>query len=94
MPSPRRRLYDQVPNRGVTELEAATYLGLSQGRFRDLRPALEAAGFPAPDPLTRRTDRAAIDRWLDGRAGLGGNSEELRRRIENYGQDQGAPSRH
>jgi hypothetical protein len=31
---------------------------------------MEAAGFPLPDPITRRYDRRAIDAWLDRRAGL------------------------
>ncbi len=50
--------------------EAAAYLGLSQADFFRKRAAMEAAGFPLPDPITRRYDRRAIDAWLDRRSGL------------------------
>ena len=73
----RPRLFEQIPNRGLTNVETATYLGLSEGRFTTLLPKLQKAGFPKPDDLLERYDREAIDCWLDRRAGLAESSGEI-----------------
>lgn len=70
MTARRPRFTDSVPARGLTRCETAHYLGLSEGRFSELRPALERDGFPAIDPLLARYDRVAVDAWLDIRSGI------------------------
>lgn len=59
-----------ITPRGLKTCDVAAYLGLSQTDFFRKRAAMEAAGFPRPDPITRRYDRRAIDAWLDRRSGL------------------------
>ena len=66
----RPRLWELEPPRGLTAAETAYLLGVSEGRFAQLLPRLLAAGFPSRDPITRRYDRRAIERWLDRRSGV------------------------
>jgi len=56
--------------RGWTVGQVAHYLGLAERTFSAKRPALEASGFPRPDPITARWDGRAVERWLDARSGL------------------------
>lgn len=66
----RHRLWDTTPNRCLIDAETAYYIGMSEGGFARKRPDLEREGFPAKDPLTNRTDKELIDRWLDARGGI------------------------
>jgi hypothetical protein len=50
--------------------QVAALLGRGEEWFRLKRPKLEAAGFPHFDTLLGGWDSAAIDVWLDRRAGL------------------------
>jgi hypothetical protein len=68
MTSPRRRF--DLPPRGMTDAETASYIGRSPTWFTEHVPALEAAGFPKRLPLIGTRDRKAIDEWLDKQGGL------------------------
>ena len=57
--------------RMLEEHNLATLMGKCETTFRELRPKLEAEGFPQVDELLGGTDAAAVHRWLDQRAGLG-----------------------
>ena len=50
--------------------QVAAWFGRGEQWFRDHRPGLEAAGFPAPDELLGGTDADAAKAWLDARSGL------------------------
>ncbi len=50
--------------------QVAAWFGRGEQWFRDHRPGLEAAGFPAPDDLLGGTDADAAKAWLDSRSGL------------------------
>lgn len=54
--------------------QVAALLGRGEEWFRIRRPKLEAAGFPRFDTLLGGWDGAAIDVWLDRRAGLARHS--------------------
>lgn len=76
MTRPRPRLMDNTPPRGLTAYEVAYYLGVSETHFHRKLPELRRAGFPEPDSLLRRYDKAAIDRWLDMRSDLAESSDD------------------
>jgi integrase len=67
---PRRTTEKPVRRRLLEDTELCDYLGLELSRFRILRPALEARGFPVPLPDFGRYDRKAVDTWLDAESGL------------------------
>ena len=50
--------------------QLADWFGRGLEWFRDRRPRLEAAGFPAHDDLLGGTDADAAKAWLDARSGL------------------------
>ncbi len=53
-----------------SEYQVACRLGRAETWLRNNRSRLEAAGFPGIDDFLGGTDGDAIERWLDGRAGL------------------------
>lgn len=64
------RRSDLPPRRGMTDAEAACYLGRSPTWFTEHLPELEAAGFPKKLPFIGNRDLKAIDRWLDAQGGI------------------------
>jgi hypothetical protein len=54
-----------VKPRCVPPAIAARRLGLTPKAFNDKLPALRAAGFPNPEPVTGNYDLEAIDRYLE-----------------------------
>lgn len=56
--------------RMVPAAKVARRLGLPAARFAELRAALEASGFPRPDPILGTWCLQAVDNWIDARAGL------------------------
>lgn len=82
----RRRPKFGLPPRGLTEHEAAGYLGLGTTEYTRLLPKLEAEGFPRRDPLTGRRDWKAIESWWDQRSGIAeaGSEDGLIARIEEF----------
>jgi hypothetical protein len=66
----RRRFYEMVPPRVLSECETAHYLGRCETTFQSQKDSLERQGFPKIDPLTGGRDLHAIDAWLDRRSGL------------------------
>lgn len=60
----------QVDPRLVHPDKAARRLGLSLAEFNEKLPQLIAIGLPQACPVTGNFDLAAIDAWLDRRAGL------------------------
>jgi hypothetical protein len=62
----------------VGAAEAASYLGISVGHLRTAAGGID--GPPAPVRIGHRAlwDLAAIDRWLDARAGLAAQSQSKR----------------
>ena len=82
----RRRPKFGLPPRGLTEHEAAGYLGLGTTEYTRLLPKLEAEGFPRRDPLTGRRDWKAIEHWMDHRSGLAedGSDNGLLAKIEEF----------
>lgn len=50
--------------------KAARRLGLTKAEFDAKRDELEAAGFPAADPLLGNYSLQAVDNWIDARSGL------------------------
>lgn len=61
----------RIEPRLVPSNKAARRLHLTVIEFEAKRNALEQIGFPQPCPVTGFYDLAAIDAWLDRRAGLG-----------------------
>lgn len=59
-----------VEPRLVPAAKAARYLHLTLTDFNQLLPALHAAGFPKPCPVTGHYDLLAIGAWQDRRSGL------------------------
>lgn len=55
--------------------EVAAWLGMASRTFGARRRALEAAGFPRPDPVVRGWDRAALDAWADARMGRSADAQ-------------------
>lgn len=47
--------------------DAAEMLGVSATTFYSRRSALEAEGFPAPDPILKRYLRADVEAWIRSR---------------------------
>lgn len=47
--------------------QVAERLGIGPTTFFDKRPALEAEGFPKPDPLLKRYLRDDVEAWIKGR---------------------------
>ena len=45
----------------------AERLGISPTTFYDRRSALEAEGFPKPDPVMKRYHRDDVEAWIKGR---------------------------
>lgn len=45
----------------------AERLGISPTTFYEKKPALEAEGFPKPDPLLKRYLRDDVEAWIKGR---------------------------
>lgn len=84
----QRPRFDALP-RGLTDAEWVGYLGRGTSWLNSQRRnQLYDLGFPRPDPITGRTDRLAIDAWLDRRNGLSGGGEYdggLSRRLEEFG---------
>jgi len=86
--TPSRPRFD-LPPRGLTRTETAGYLGhgvswLSNDRLEKLY----SLGFPRPDSVTERTDRVAIDVWLNQRSSLTsdqGYDGGLGRRLKEFG---------
>ena len=66
----RPRLQFEPKPRVWSEHQVACRFGRGESWLRDNRPQLEAAGFPQIDDLLGGTDGEAVNRWLDGRAGL------------------------
>ena len=60
---PRFRPVFSPDTRDVPAAAAARRLGLSEAAFREKLPALVAAGFPAPNPITGNWPVEAIDAW-------------------------------
>ena len=65
----RRPAYEPEP-RIYSEHALAVMFGKDDEKFREMRPRLEAEGFPKRDDLLGGTDSAAAHRWLDQRAGF------------------------
>jgi len=59
-----------VDPRMVPVEKVARRLGVTPAEFAEKRAALEAAGFPAPEPILGTWCLDAVDRWIDSRAGL------------------------
>jgi hypothetical protein len=53
----------RVDPRDVPPEFAARRLGLPLPQFQEMLPALQARGFPMPDPTTGNFDLDAIDEW-------------------------------
>ena len=60
----------ELPPRGLTDADCASYLGRSPTWFAQHLSELEAAGFPERLPLIGTRDRRAVDLWLDEQGGL------------------------
>lgn len=56
--------------RGFTHEQVAARLGVSLAWLSANKTAMRNAGLPQPDPLTGRTDRKALEYWMDRRSGL------------------------
>lgn len=66
----RKPSYTPQPRILTSPHQVAALLGRGEEWFRKNRAALERAGFPRRDPLLDGWDAAAIEAWLDRRAGL------------------------
>ena len=64
-----RPRYTPLP-RLLSERAIAAMLDKGYTKFREIRPQLEAEGFPKIDKLIGGTDSVAVNRWLDRRSGL------------------------
>lgn len=51
----------------IRHADVAEMIGISPSTFHKARPALEAEGFPAPDPVLRRYMRADVEAWIQSR---------------------------
>lgn len=51
----------------IPQKQVAKWLGISATMFHEKKPALEAEGFPKPDPLLKRYLRDDVEAWLKGR---------------------------
>lgn len=60
----------RIEPRLVPPVKAARRLGLTLAAFEQVRPALEAKGFPKPLPVLGHYAIEAVDRWIDETAGL------------------------
>ena len=81
--------------RFLTDGELSNYLGHSDGWLTPARRALlERHGFPRKDRLIGRTDRRAVDAFLDRRSGLDrdGYDDGLEQRLEAFESGEGADS--
>ncbi len=67
--SPPKREFIPEP-RIWSPKQIAAWFGRGEQWFRDHRPELEAAGFPAHDDLLGGTDADACKMWADSRSGL------------------------
>lgn len=47
--------------------DVAEFFGISETTFYQKRPALEAEGFPPPDPVLKRYLREDVEAWIRGR---------------------------
>lgn len=54
----------------IPHSEVAKRLGISPTSLYEKKPALEAEGFPRPDPLLKRYHRDDIEAWIKGRRKL------------------------
>lgn len=54
----------------IRHAEVAKRLGFSPSRFSEIQSALQAEGFPKPDPLLKRYHRDDIEAWIKGRRKL------------------------
>ncbi len=66
----RIRLQETASNRGAGIFECASYLGVTESKFVQNLPALQARGFPTPHPILGTFDIDAVNRWLDKESGL------------------------
>lgn len=57
----------QIEPRDVPAHLAARRMGLTEARFRDALPQLQARGFPKADETTENFDLDAIDEWCKRR---------------------------
>ena len=80
----RPRLHEVAPPRMVTQGELAWHFGLSVTAFAEKLPALEAEGFPRPDPLLNRYDLRAVDAWMDQRSFAESNYDGTDERLEAF----------
>lgn len=90
MTKPRRK-FSESP-RLLTDEELAHYMGHSIGWLTaERRMELERKGFPRKDGLTGRTDRRAVDAFLDRRSGISGDVDDgFEQRLEAFGNGEGA----
>ncbi|MGY6709759.1 MAG: hypothetical protein ACXIVF_15675 [Rhizobiaceae bacterium] len=59
-----------IQPRMVPPDKIARRLGVTRATFAEKRAALEANGFPKPDPVLGNYCLQAVDNWIDARAGL------------------------
>ncbi|MEQ1938584.1 hypothetical protein ABMA46_10040 [Mesorhizobium sp. CN5-321] len=59
-----------IDPRMVPVEKVARRLGVTVARFGEIREALEANGFPHPDPIIGNYCLQAVDAWVDARSGL------------------------
>lgn len=59
-----------IDPRMVPADKVARRLGVTLASFEAKRAALEAQGFPRPDPVLDTWCLRAVDNWIDARAGL------------------------
>lgn len=74
-PSPSSVRFPVQP-RLVPPEKVARWMHLTLDEFRDLLPALRAAGFPAACPITGHYDLLALTVWQDRRSGLSTQSAD------------------
>ena len=60
----------EIQARFLTRRDVCKRLRISVGSSYKKLPLLEKAGFPRMDPILRRWDAVAIDRYLDARLSL------------------------
>ena len=59
-----------IEPRMVPPAKIARRLGVTAAIFAEKRAALEANGFPKPDPVLGNYCLQAVDNWIDRQAGL------------------------
>jgi len=59
-----------IQPRLVEPSKVARRLGVTPAIFAEKLEALEAVGFPRPDPVLGNYSLDAVDRWIDERAGM------------------------